>query len=59
MSKIDGSEKTPVWTEEQIKAMVRILEVECRIDPDGCGNQWCEARNEIKRAFGIRLAKRS
>ena len=51
-------ERTPVWTDRQLKAMVGLLEVQCNIDPfakNGCSNQWCQAREAIKQAFGIKL----
>ena len=38
---------------EKIESIKALLRIECRIDPSGCGGQWCKARNDIKEAFGL------
>lgn len=51
------SDRTPVWTAEQISAIVSLLKVKCKVNERGCTNEWCRAREAIKTAFGIWLAR--
>lgn len=41
-------------TDDQKEALEALMDVECKIDPDGCEEgHWCQARQQVVEAFGL------
>jgi hypothetical protein len=53
---MEQNDKTPAWTDEQLRAMEQLLKVKCLRDEGFCTGQWCRARRRISLAFGIQLS---
>ena len=43
--------------ETQTTALNALLEIECKIDSEGCDGPWCTARAQICEEFGLELPK--
>lgn len=43
------------WTDDQEKALDVLMNVECKINAEGCDGPWCSARALIAEAFDLEV----